>query len=382
MKDLLLKKHFSRFRHEAEITVFAPGRVNFIGEHTDYNGGLVMPLALRMGVYVAASKNNGKTLNINSADFKKYGEFPLESLAPDRNAAWANCPKGIVKMILDKGHKVPGLDLTITGDLPIGAGLSSSAAVEVGVGFAVSELFHLKLDKKELALMSQEAEHAFTGAKCGIMDQMISALGKKDRLMMLSCRDLKIEYAPFSLGSAALLIVNTRVKHNLAESAYNERRRECAGALDLAKKDMAGLASLSDYPLERLVSRKKEFPALLYRRFHHVLTENLRVRGAAKALKKKNLALVGSLMLESHKSLRDDYEVSCPELDWIVEKAMSVSGVYGARMTGGGFGGCAIVLLEKKATPAFRESLKGYLKAFGAEPEVYEALPGDGVRAI
>lgn len=382
MKEKAKTSHSQRFGALPDCCVFAPGRVNFIGEHTDYNGGLVMPLALQMGVTVAASKNRSGLLRIQSVDFDKYGEFPLENLSPDKEADWANCPKGIIRMMLDKGLPVGGLDITITGNLPIGAGLSSSAAVEVATGLAAATLFGIDIDRTELALLAQKAEHAFTGTQCGIMDMMISARGRKDHLMILSCHDLKIEYAPFNLGNAALLVVNSRVKHNLADSEYNTRRRECAEALALARKDMPYLKTLSDYPLDQLVSGKEQYPPVLYKRFHHVLSENNRVRKTADALAKNNMALAGALLLDSHSSLRDDYEVSCVELDWLVDSARGVKGVYGARMTGGGFGGCVIVLLEKTAVAVYRESLNGYSRKFGITPEIYEALPGNGARVV
>jgi len=382
MIQKLVQSHRQKFNAAPDKRVFAPGRVNFIGEHTDYNGGLVMPLALDKGVYAAVSKNGSRLLHIQSLDYNAFAEFDVNALKPDMALAWANCPKGIVSVIQVNGHKIEGFDLTLTGDLPIGAGLSSSAAVEVAVGFAVKELFGLDYDGVTLAKMCQHAEHEFTGAKCGIMDQMISVLGRERMLLTLSCADLSYHYTPLELGEAALLIVNSNVKHNLAGSAYNTRRKECAEILDLLRKAGNCLKSLSDYSLEALQAAENLLTSVLYRRLHHILSENERVRQVAYKLKGKNLKAVGELLTQSHISLRDDYEVSCEELDWLVDAALAVTGVYGARMTGGGFGGCAIVLLKRKSVDAYKKSLDGYRARFNGLPEIYEAVPSAGVRLI
>jgi len=378
----LIKRHSSKFGKAPETTVFAPGRVNFIGEHTDYNGGLVMPLALDMGVYAAASRNTLGLLRIHSLDFRKYGEFDLKSLKPEKKETWANCPMGMVQMMIEAGRKVSGLDLTMTGNLPMGAGLSSSAAAEVAAGFAVKELFHIKLEGIRLALLGQKAEHEFTGAKCGIMDQAISVLGRKDSLLKLSCRDLSYDYIPFKPKGLKLLIVNSGVRHNLAQGEYNIRRKECADAFHIAQKIKPGIECLSDFTLDLLEENRIRFPGKIYARCHHVLSENARVKSAAARLARDDFASVGQLMFESHESLRRDYEVSCEELDWLVDRAKAQKGVLGARMTGGGFGGCVIALVEEKAEESFRESLKGYKKEFKKAPQIYEAIASDGARTI
>ncbi|MFH0920412.1 MAG: galactokinase [Fibrobacterota bacterium] len=382
MIQKLVQNHQQKFNMAPDKRVFAPGRVNFIGEHTDYNGGWVMPLALDKGIYAAVSKNGSRLLRIQSLDYNAYAEFDIDTLKPDTALTWANGPKGIVSVIRANGHTIEGFDLTLTGNIPIGAGLSSSAAVEVAVGFAVKELFGLSFDNVALAKMSQKAEHAFTGTKCGIMDPMISVLGKEKMLLTLSCADLSYLYSPLELGDAALLIVNSKVKHHLAESAYNKRREECAEIMDLLCKAGNGLKNLSDYSLDALKAANSLLPPVLYRRLHHVLSENERVQQVSYKLKGKNLKAVGELLTQSHISLRDNYEVSCEELDWLVDNALAVTGVYGARMTGGGFGGCVIVLLKKKSRDVYKKSLDGYRARFNVLPEIYEAVPSAGVRVI
>jgi galactokinase len=381
-KSTIANYHLKKFKTSAEVVVFAPGRVNFIGEHTDYNGGLVMPLALDRGVWAAVSRNRKGLLRIQSLDFRKYGEFGIGSLKPEKKKTWANCPMGMVQMMIRAGRKIPGLDLTMTGNLPIGAGLSSSAAAEVATGFAVKELFGFGLEGLRLALLAQQAEHEFTGAKCGIMDQAISVLGKKDTLLKLSCRDLGFDYIPFNPKGLKLLIVNTGVRHNLAHGEYNLRRKECGEAFCIAKKITPDIESLSDFTPDLLEENKIRFPGKLFNRAKHVLSENGRVKTVAAALARDDFVAVGREMATSHKSLQEDFEVSCVELDFLVDHAMEQEGVLGARMTGGGFGGCMIVLLEEKAEKRFRQSLKAYQKEFKVEPQVYEARASAGARTL
>lgn len=382
LKEKLIKAHTDKFGTKPEITAFAPGRVNFIGEHTDYNGGLVMPLALNMGVYAAISKNTLGKVRILSLDFDQYGEFDLDVMKPDPKQGWANCPKGMIQMLQNAGCKMTGIDLSMTGDLPMGSGLSSSAAAEVATGFAVKELFRYASDGLKLALLAQKAEHEFTGTLCGIMDQAISVMGRRNSLLQLSCRDLKFEYAPFQLKGLKLLIVNSGVKHNLAQGEYNVRRRECEEALNVARKIKPGIETLSDFPIDLLEENKLRFADIPFKRARHVLGENHRVRSTVKRLSEEDFTAVGNLLVESHRSLQKDYAVSCEELDFLVDHAVEQKGVLGARMTGGGFGGCVIVLLEEGLEPAYRDSLKDYQKTFGIVAQVYEAVASDGARRL
>lgn len=382
MKSKLIKDHNHIFHTKPALTVFAPGRVNFIGEHTDYNGGLVMPMAIDKGIYVAISKNDNPFLSINSTDFGKRREFLLENLTPDKEEAWANCPKGIAKVIQDNHYELSGVDITIEGDIPLGAGLSSSAAVEVGVGFALSELFGLNIRPQDLAFMCQQAEHDFTGAKCGIMDQMSSIFGKKGMAIKIDCKTLEKEEIPLGHKNINFVITNTSVKHDLSTGGYNVRRKECAEIFEIAKSISPDIETVSDFSYEKLLSKKDSFPETLYHRFHHILAENNRVTECAAALESNNFERVGKLLTESHESLADDYEVSCRELDWLVDNANSIEGVYGSRMTGGGFGGCTITMLDSKALEPYIASLEEYAAKFKISPEVYDAIPSAGARVI
>ncbi len=378
----LIDFHLAKFKTKPKLIALAPGRVNFIGEHTDYNGGLVMPLALNMGVYSAVSENNKGLLRIQSLDFNKYEEFEISSLQPDNISTWANCPKGIIKMLINAGCSVKGVDLTMTGDIPIGAGLSSSAAAEVSAGFAVKELFSFTIDGIKLALLAQKSEHEFLGTKCGIMDQAISILGKKDTLFKLSCNDLSFDYIPFRMTDMKLLIINSGVKHNLAAGEYNIRRAQCDEAFKIAKNVNPGIETLSDFSLELLDKNRNLFSDILYQRCHHVLSENLRLLEVARCLALDDFVSVGRLLTESHRSLQKDYEVSCPELDFLVDLSLKQAGVLGARMTGGGFGGCIIVLIQEKGEGIFKKSLSAYKREYDINPVVFEAVSSDGAKII
>jgi galactokinase len=382
MLKQLASQHSHHFGKAPEVLAFAPGRVNFIGEHTDYSGGLVMPLALSMGIFAAASRTDSGLLRIQSLDFSQYGEFDLKTLAPDKKTSWANCPKGMVQMFLEEGFRVPGMDITLSGDLPVGAGLSSSAAAEVVVGVALRELFGFDVKGMRLALLAQKAEHTFTGTQCGIMDLAISVLGKKDALLKLSCRDLSYEHIPYRLKGVKLLIVNTGVKHDLATGEYNVRRRQCMEGFTIATGLRPDMKSLSDFSVELLKRKRALFPEVTFRRCRHVLGENQRVLDVAQSLEREDFETVGRLLVESHQSLRKDYEVSSEELDFLVDHALTQSGVYGARMTGGGFGGCIIVLLKESSAEAYKRSLDGYRKAFGIIPQVYEAKASEGAKRL
>ena len=382
MKKRLIRRHRQKFGRAPTYCVFAPGRINFIGEHTDYSGGLVMPMALSMGIYVAISPNDNGLLRIQSLDFGEYGEFPMDDLHPDAAAVWANCPKGVVRMLLDGGYAISGADLTITGDLPIGAGLSSSAAVEVAVGFAARKLFDVAVGDQDLAALCQKAEHVFTGAQCGIMDQTISILGRRRTLLKLSCADLSYDYIPFTRRGVSILITNSHVAHNLAQGEYNVRRAECARIFKAIRTVNRAAQNISDFTLAEFEKHRRLFKGKLRGRLQHILSENERVKKMEQALKDGDLVAAGRLLYESHASLRDDYEVSCAELDWLVSNAAGIPGVYGSRMTGGGFGGCTITLMRNAAIGSYRASLRKYAGTFGVRPEVYMAVPSDGARVI
>lgn len=374
--------HEKAFGRAPEKIAFAPGRVNFIGEHTDYNGGLVMPLALEQGVYAAASRNGSGRLRLRSLDFGQSAEFDMASLAPDPAQAWANCPKGVAALLNREAGGLSGVDLTLSGDLPVGAGLSSSAAAEVAVGTVLAALFGLKVQGMALALLAQKAEHEFTGTRCGIMDQAVSVLGKKERLLRLNCRDLSATHVPFELHGLKLFVVNSGVKHNLADGEYNRRRSECGEALAIARTLRPGLIDLSALTLQELEENRDRFPGVVCRRARHVLSENGRVDGVAEALPRADFETVGRLMNESHQSLGKDYEVTCVETDFLAEGLKAIPGVRGARMTGGGFGGSVIVLAEPSAGGGIRALLGDYENRYHVKPGLFEARASDGTRLI
>lgn len=381
MVQRLRRAHEERFGRSPEVAAFAPGRVNFIGEHTDYNGGLTMPLALQLGIYAAASRNPSGRLRLLSLDFKDFAEVDFTSGAGTA-PAWTACPRGMAALLNREKGGIGGADLTLTGNLPVGAGLSSSAAAEVAVGTALAALFGIKCEGISLALLAQKAEHEFTGTQCGIMDQAISVLGKQDRLLRLNCRDLSYDHAPFAITGLKLWVINSGVKHNLADGEYNRRRSECAEALSVARKVRPGLPDLSAFPLADLQEHRTAFAATSFRRARHVLSENLRVNHAARALEKGDFSAVGRLMNESHASLKNDYEVTCPETDFLAGRLSGLPGVLGARMTGGGFGGSVIALANEESEPAIRTLLKQYEAAFQATATLFEAQASEGARLL
>ena len=367
-----------QFRRKAEITCFAPGRVNLIGEHTDYNGGHVFPCAINLGIYCAAARRHDSVLRFYSSNFPDTGECVYELDALSAKGCWADYPVSVIRAFAAFGYPIDhGADFYYCGDLPDGAGLSSSAALEVATGVMLRELFKLPVTAQEVALIGQFAENRFIGVNCGIMDQFASAMGKSGHAILLDAHTLSFQYA--SLGKAAVVIVNSGVKHSLASSAYNDRRRECETALKALK--VSALCSLSPEELEE----KKEMLAdkVCYRRARHAVSENRRALEAAQALRGGDLTLFGKLMNASHTSLRDDYEVSCEELDFLVQTAQRIKGVYGARMTGGGFGGCTVNLLEPEAVGRFVTAIQAaYRERFDRIPEIYHVSAVDGAAII
>jgi galactokinase len=341
-----------------------------------------MPFALALGVYAAVSKNNARELRIDSVDFNQYGVFPMRSLGPDSQARWANSIKGMIAMLQKQGHALSGLNITMAGDLPIGAGLSSSAAAEVCTGVSAAALFGLSLRGMELALLAQQAEHAFTGTQCGIMDMAVSVLGKKGHLLKLSCRDLTFTHVPFAVGTLKLFLLNSGVKHNLADGEYNKRRSECAEALAIARSVHPGLTDLSAFSLTELEAHRALFPDKPLRRARHVLSENRRVEAVASSLASRDFVQVGRLMNESHQSLRADYEVTCVETDYLADEAIRIPGCLGARMTGGGFGGSVIALSTPESQAAFESLLERYRAAFQVEPSMMTAVASEGARIL
>lgn len=361
---------------------FAPGRANLIGEHIDYNGGRVLPCAMTLGTYAVVRKRPDRMLRFYSMDFPGNEVIlsSLDDLSPLEDDSWTAYSKGVIWAMQQRGISIEsGMDLLLWGDLPTGAGLSSSASVEVLAGFILKDLFELPLSERDLAVCGREAERGYVGVDCGIMDQFACAAGREGFAMYLDTVSLDCRYVPLDFPEVSLVITNTNRKHDLRTSAYNERREQCAQALGIVRRfgDHPTLCSVSPEQLESMKGAFED-PVLL-RRARHAVTENDRVRQAAEALENGRIEVLGRLMDESHRSLRDDFEVSCRELDILAETAQGFPGVLGSRMMGGGFGGCTISLVRKDALEGFKEALQEiYQEHTGIACAFYEASPGGG----
>ena len=366
---------------------FSPGRVNLIGEHTDYNGGHVFPCALTLGTYGAARRRDDRKLHFYSMDLDSFGivEASLDDLTNKKAYNWANYPLGVVWAFAEKGYKLDqGFDMVIWGNIPNGSGLSSSASLEVLTGVILTDLFGITdLTMTDLALIGQYSENNFNGCNCGIMDQFAVAMGKKDNAIFLDTSTLKYEYAPIKLKDAKIIITNSTVKHSLVDSAYNDRRRECAEALAELQAGVE-IDSLGDLTPEEFESHKSliKDPVRL-KRAKHAVYENQRTIDAVSALKEGNIERFGELMNQSHISLRDDYEVSCEEIDILVDLAWKIPGVIGSRITGGGFGGCTVSIVKNDAVDTFIETIgEAYKEKVGHEAEFYTVDIGDGASRL
>ncbi|MDE7353944.1 MAG: galactokinase [Acetatifactor sp.] len=387
MKDIILKKFTEVFGDADGAKVyFAPGRVNLIGEHTDYNGGHVFPCALTIGTYGAARRRNDNRLRFYSMNFEKLGviESTLEDLVPSEEARWTNYPKGVMWAFGEKGMKVPfGMDLLLNGNIPNGSGLSSSASVEVLTGFILRDFFGFEVSNQELALIGQFSENNFNKVNCGIMDQFAIAMGKKDHAIFLDTADLSFEYAPMVLEGAKIVIASSNKKRGLGDSKYNERRSECETALAELQKvtQISTLGDLDEEAFEKYQSAIED--DIRRKRARHAVYENQRTVRAVDALKANDVELFGQLMNASHVSLRDDYEVTGLELDTLVEEAWKVPGVIGSRMTGAGFGGCTVSIVKDEAIDGFIEKVgSAYRERIGYDADFYVVEIGDGPRAL
>lgn len=380
----LMQKFQEIFGGEGDIrSYFAPGRVNLIGEHTDYNGGHVFPCALTIGTYGLARRRNDNKLRFYSTNFSKLGviESSLDDLVPSDKAGWTNYPKGVMWTFEKRGYKLAsGVDFLIYGNIPNGSGLSSSASLEVLTGVMLKDLFGFeKLSMQDLALIGQYSENNFNGMNCGIMDQFASAMGKKDCAIFLDTSTLEYEYAPVKLADAKIVITNSKVKHSLVGSAYNDRRNECEAALKelQAVVDIKSLGDLSEEAYEANKDAVKD--PVCRKRAKHAVYENQRTIKAVQALKDNKVEEFGKLMNASHVSLRDDYEVSCEEIDILVDLAWQLPGVVGSRITGGGFGGCTVSIVKNDAVDNFIETIgKKYKEKVGHEAEFYVVEIGNG----
>lgn len=383
MKETVLKKFAEIYGSAEGVNVyFAPGRVNMIGEHTDYNGGHVFPCALTIGTYAAVRKRTDNKLRFCSMNFESLGviESSLDELTPSAQAGWTNYPKGVMWAFAERGMKMDcGLDIVLYGDIPGGSGLSSSASLEVLTGFYLRDLFGFDVTNVDLALIGQYSENNFNGMNCGIMDQFASAMGKKDNAIFLDTSDLSYQYAPLVLEGAKIIVTNSNVKHSLVNSGYNTRRKESEQALaDLQK--VIKIETLGDLTEEEFEANKSAIAdAVCAKRAKHAVYENRRTIRAVEALKNNDLKAFGELMNASHVSLRDDYEVSCDEIDVLVEEAWKVDGVIGSRITGGGFGGCTVSIVKDEAVEAFKEKVgAAYMERVGKKADFYVVEIGDG----
>jgi galactokinase len=379
-----IKKEFrKRFNKEPEHIFFSPGRVNLIGEHIDYNGGQVMPCAISLGTYLAVSKNTDKVFRFRSLDFPEIAELHLQNSYSRSGKGWFNYPLGVIDHIISQGKPVSGLDMLFSGNLPVGAGLSSSASIEVLMAYALDQLFQLDIARLDIATLSRKVENEFIGVNCGIMDQFAVVFGEKDKAILLNCDTLGYDLLPLETGDHLLAIINTNKQRTLADSKYNERFAECGRALKALKKEI-NVKHLCDIDIQVFQAHRHLInDPVLENRSLHVISENFRVHEAANALKMGKLKEFGQLMYGSHQSLRELYEVSGIELDTIVDFCKNDETCLGARMTGAGFGGCAIALIKKENLEDFSKKLTGHYKnRIGYVPEIFASAIGDGVREV
>lgn len=381
-QQLSQQKFTEHYGYNAEQTVFAPGRVNIIGEHTDYNDGFVMPCAINYGMAVSFAKRNDSIWRVYAIDINEQDEFDLSQDFTQSEHKWANYVRGVVKYVQEQCPDFKqGADLVMTSDVPMSSGLSSSAALEISIGKTCQVLGNLPLSLAQIALIGQKAENKFVGANCGNMDQLTSALGQKDHLIMIDCRSLEITPTPVPQGYS-IAIINSNVKHDLVTGEYNSRRQECEQAAKFF-----GVKALRDVTPEQFHARENELKAeseLAYKRAKHVVYEDQRVLDAVVALKANDMVKLGQLMGESHDSMRDDFEITIPEIDYLVELAQVAIGKNGgARMTGGGFGGCIVCLVPNEKVEALRQLIAdNYEKQTGIKETFYLCTASDGVRVV
>ncbi len=391
MIDTILTEKFKEYFNEnPTLLVRAPGRINLIGEHTDYNNGFVLPAAIDKAIYFAISTRNDRKCVLYACDLDDLHEFSLDNLQKSEKR-WANFLIGVLAEIISNGKQInTGFNVVFGGDVPLGAGLSSSAAVESGIGFALNELYNLGLSKLNLALIAQQAEHKYAGVNCGIMDMFASIHGKENSVIKLDCQDLSFEYFPFDFPEYSLVLCNTGVKHNLGDSEYNQRRVECEEGIRILQKAFPQVDSLRDVTMQMLSSQADKLPPIVYNRCKYVVEEIERVTIGCKALENGDLTTFGKKMYETHEGLSKEYEVSCPELDFLVEQTLNfpLSGglrgaVLGARMMGGGFGGCTINLVKADVVDKFIEKISvAYKQAFNIELQSYKINISNGVEEV
>ncbi|MFP3896895.1 MAG: galactokinase [Anaerolineales bacterium] len=365
------------YRQEPAFFVAAPGRVNLIGEHTDYNEGFVLPAATDQHVVMAVGPRDDRRVRLSALDFDQSTTFPLDDIEPVKKQTWSNYQRGVAWALQEEGYTLQGMDAAITSDIPIGSGLSSSAAVEVAMAYAFQIVGSLELDGVKRALLCQKAENDFVGMRCGIMDQYIISLGERDHALLIDCRSLDYSPVPVPTGYS-IVVCDTKKRRGLVDSEYNARRRECERGAEIL-----GVPALRDISPQELETNADKLDPVTLKRCRHVVTENARVLDAVEALEDGDVATFGQLMNASHVSLRDDYEVSCEELDVMVEAAWEQEGIVGARMTGAGFGGCTVNLVRSEMAEIFRRRVAdAYQKATGIAPDIYICRAEEGVRRL
>jgi galactokinase len=369
---------------ESVSVYFAPGRVNLIGEHTDYNGGFVLPCALSFGTYLLLRKCSESNIKFSSTNFEYSCTIPLKDMDVKRGQYWINYPLGVLNELTRHGYEPSGLELLYYGNIPVGAGLSSSASIELVTAYAINEISLLRLNKIDLALIGQKAENEFVGMNCGIMDQFIVAMGKSNSALFLNCETLKHSLVPVKMAGYKIVISNTNKVRKLTDSKYNERRNECQTALKEINSGDIIYKNLSEIEYEKFIDLQKFIKDEKNRkRAKHVITENQRVKNVVRALKDNDLLKVGINMYASHESLKNDYEVTCYELDTLVEEAANFSGTIGSRMTGAGFGGCTVSIVKEDEIEKFKNTIgKAYNKKTGLRPDFYIADISEGVHKI
>lgn len=382
MKAKAITEKFQELFGSSQLTVRSPGRINLIGEHTDYNEGFVLPAAIDKEIYFAFAKNNGKECRIFSYDYGEMNTFSLDDFSPVPQG-WINYIMGVVAQLQADGHRIEGFDCVFGGNIPIGAGLSSSAALENGVCLGLSSLFELNLDKLSIIRYSQKAEHEYAGVACGIMDQFASMMGKAAHAIRLDCRSMEYIYFPLDLEEYQFILCDTKVEHALADSEYNQRRSECELGLTAVQNFYSGIISLRDVTYEMLDTVRVEVPPVVYERCSYVLEENDRLLKGCELLKKGDFEGFGKLMYGSHDGLSKKYEVSCRELDFLVDFTREREEVLGARMMGGGFGGCTINLVKREQKEKLQaEITAAYYEQFMRSPEIYEVNIVDGTSVL
>jgi galactokinase len=372
-----IRQQFQQYFGKESLVVSAPGRVNLIGEHTDYNQGFVLPGAIDRKIYLALANSSDGLLNIRALEYGEHFYFSLHNMHPVKG--WPTYLLGMIRMMMPEQRLPVGMDVIVSGDIPIGAGMSSSAALCSAFGMALNEFFHLDKSRMEIAMAAQRTEHEFAGVRTGIMDQFASLHGKAGNLIKLDCRSLEYEYIPFDFPDVQILLVNSMVSHSLASTEYNLRRQQCEEGVDILRKYDPSVMSLRDVRPALLEKHKTALGGTVYKRCRFIVEENQRLLEGCESLKQGDLVSFGKRMYASHEGLSKDYEVSCPESDFLVKTIKDLRGVYGARQMGGGFGGCIITLVEKKSADIFiRDIQEKYEQQYGRLPEYYRVNISEG----